>query len=188
MRLIVRMILAAMLLCHPLGADAQDIITGPKKPKNQTTAPANKQSNKQPKKQQPKPTTSKPTTEGRLTSSQMFTLGEAAYDRKDYSEAAKWYRKAAEQGNAEAQYRLGYMYHLCYGFATDYSEAMKWYRKAAEQGYVRAQCNLGLMYHNGNGVAKDLNEAKRWYQKAADQGDGIGKLLLQELLQELNGL
>ena len=58
----------------------------------------------------------------------------AAYQRGDYAEAVKWYRKAAEQGHARAQYSLGFMYYNGRGVPQDYAEAMKWYRKAADQG------------------------------------------------------
>tara|TARA_B100000686_G_scaffold125141_1_gene132594 strand:- start:939 stop:1187 length:249 start_codon:yes stop_codon:yes gene_type:complete len=34
-----------------------------------------------------------------------------AYERKDYKEAAKWYRLSAEQGDEAAQYNLGQMYY-----------------------------------------------------------------------------
>ena len=68
---------------------------------------------------------------------------------KDYSEAAKWYRKAAEQGAPYAQTALGTMYGQGRGVSRDYSEAMIWYRKAAEQGYPDAQWRVGAMYVKG---------------------------------------
>ena len=58
---------------------------------------------------------------------------------KDYAEAVRWYRKAAEQGNANAQYNLGLMYEEGLGVAKDGAEAMRWFRKAAEQGYAKAK-------------------------------------------------
>ena len=61
---------------------------------------------------------------------------------KDYSEAVKWYRKAAEQGDAEAQNNLGQMYRNGYGVSKDYSEAVKWFRKSARQGREAAKDNL----------------------------------------------
>ena len=88
----------------------------------------------------------------------------------DYTEAVKWYRKAAEQGYAKAQYNLGVMYANGQGVQQDYTEAVKWYRKAAEQGKARAQYNLGVMYANGQGVQQDYTEAVKWYRKAAEQG------------------
>jgi uncharacterized protein len=52
--------------------------------------------------------------------------------RQNYAEAVKWYRKAAEQGYAWAQYNLGFMYFHGQGVPQDYAEAAKWGRKAAE--------------------------------------------------------
>ena len=68
--------------------------------------------------------------------------GDAAFEADDFKEAAKWYRKAAEQGHVSAQYNLGYMYHSGKGVTQDYGEAVKWYRKAAEQGEAEAQYSL----------------------------------------------
>ena len=82
----------------------------------------------------------------------------------------EWYRKAAEQGDANAQHNLGVMYRNGKGVAQDDGEAVKWYRKAAEQGLARAQKNLGWMYERGEGVAQDDGEAVKWYRKAAEQG------------------
>jgi uncharacterized protein len=74
---------------------------------------------------------------------------------QDYAEAAKWYRKAAEQGYADAQYFLGHMYYEGEGVPQDYTEAAKWYGKAADQGNAYAQIFLGLMYSGGIGVSQD---------------------------------
>ena len=67
---------------------------------------------------------------------------------QDHSEAVKWYRKAAEQGHANAQNNLGWMYQNGWGIEQDYYEAVKWYRKAAELGNVRSQYNIGEMLEN----------------------------------------
>ena len=53
---------------------------------------------------------------------------------QDYTQAAKWYRKAADQGNADAQPNLGLMYEKGQGVPQDYAQAVSWYRKAADQG------------------------------------------------------
>ena len=94
---------------------------------------------------------------------------------KDYAEALKWFRKAAEQGHANGQNNLGFMYEMGYGVTKDYAEALKWFRKAAEQGYARGQCNLGYMYDMGYGVTQDYAEAVKWYRKAAEQGNAIAQ-------------
>jgi TPR repeat protein len=58
---------------------------------------------------------------------------------QDYREAAEWFRKAAEQGEAAAQSWLGSMYSHGRGLPQDYEEAAKWFRKAAEQGHAEAK-------------------------------------------------
>ena len=104
-----------------------------------------------------------------LSPEDMFQNGLEHYDKKNYTEAVKWYRKAAEQGHAGAQNNLGYCYKNGYGVTKDYAEAVKWYRKAAEQGNDLAQYNLGVCYEYGQGVTKDITEAVKWYRKAAAQ-------------------
>jgi len=99
-----------------------------------------------------------------------FATGVKAYNRGDYATALRIMRELAEQGDAGAQYNLGFMYEKGQGVTRDYAEAMRWYRKAADQGDAGAQYNLGLMYDKGQGVAQDFAEAVRWYRKAADQG------------------
>jgi hypothetical protein len=82
----------------------------------------------------------------------------------------KWYRKAAEQGDADALNNLGVMYDNGRGVPQDHAEAVKWYRKAAEQGFVSALNNLGVMYDLGKGVPQDHAEAYIWYSLAAAGG------------------
>ena len=94
------------------------------------------------------------------------------YYTKDnnYTEAVKWYSKAAASGLAKAQYNMGQLYREGKGVPQSYKEAAKWYKKAADQGYTEAQYNLGVMYYRGNGVTLDYPEAIKWYRKAAEQG------------------
>ncbi len=56
--------------------------------------------------------------------------------------AAKWYRRAADQGYAPAQYRLGLMYADGRGVQQSASEAEKWLRRAANQHYAPATVAL----------------------------------------------
>ena len=99
----------------------------------------------------------------------------AENDRTAANEAFEQAKKAAEQGNASAQYSLGLRYMDGRGVAKDDAEAVRWYRKAAEQGNANGQFELGFMYENGKGVAKDEVEAAKWYRKAAEQGDTNAK-------------
>lgn len=97
---------------------------------------------------------------------------------KNFEEAVKWYRKAAEQGYAPAQHDLGDCYYDGHGVDVDYVEAVKWYRKAAEQGNKFAQDSLGDCYYYGHGVDEDNVEAVKWYRKAAEQGLGTSQFSL----------
>ena len=90
---------------------------------------------------------------------------------QDAAEAVRWYRLAAEQGDASAQFNLGLAYDTGEGVPQDYAEAVRWYRLAAEQGHAIAQLNLGLMYSNGRGVPQDYVSAHMWLNLAAATGD-----------------
>ena len=89
--------------------------------------------------------------------------------RKSYVEAVKWYRRAADQGYADAQNNLGVMYESGHGVPRDPVEAAKWYFKAAEQGDANAQHNLGNRFQSGDGVPQNYAAAIQWYRKAAEQ-------------------
>ena len=91
--------------------------------------------------------------------------------KRDHAEAVRWYRKAAEQGQADAQHNLGAMHGNGKGVKQSPAEAARLYRKAAEQGHAGTQYNLGVAYANGRGVEQDHTTAVRWYRKAAEQGD-----------------
>ena len=88
----------------------------------------------------------------------------------NHSEAVEWYRKAAAQGHAAAQYNLGVCYSEGWGVEEDKSEAVEWHRKAADQGHAAAQYFFGCCYFSGEGVEEDKSKAIEWYRKAADQG------------------
>jgi len=97
-------------------------------------------------------------------------------------DAVKWFRQAAQEGNALAQFNLGRMYFGGFGVRKDDSEGLQWLRKAANQGYAIAQNSLGSRYHLGFGVmTQDYAEAMKWYKEAAEQGYAPAKFNLGEL-------
>jgi len=83
-------------------------------------------------------------------------------------DAEKWFRLAAAQGDADAQFWLGAAYQRAWFGAFDDQEALKWLRKAAAQGLPNAQFRLGQMYEDGEGVPQSDSSAANWYRKAAD--------------------
>lgn len=96
--------------------------------------------------------------------------------------AAKSYRKAAEAGDAHAQYMLGSHYQI----KGKYEQAIYWYTKAAEQGDEYAQFAIGNCYERGQGVEKDYFIADQWYMKSAEQGDSVAKEALERLTDKLD--
>lgn len=107
-----------------------------------------------------------------------YQRGKKLYEEKNYEEAAAWYRKAAQQGHAQAGCQLGLCYDMGYGVPQNYAEAIRWYRIAAQQGDAEAKFNLGVSYYYGQGVVQDMAEAARWYRAAAEQGYADAQLNL----------
>jgi len=100
-----------------------------------------------------------------------FEDAQAAHGRSDYATALRLWRPLADQGNAEAQYALGFMYDRGQGVPQNHAEAAKWWRLAADQGNTFAQYNLGALYDDGKGVPQNKAEALKWYHLAAERGN-----------------
>ena len=92
--------------------------------------------------------------------------------------AAAIFTRLAEEGNADAQAYIGYLYHKGKGVEADLGKAVDWYRRAAAKGNRDAQYNLALAYAFGEGVAQDDAEAVMWYRRAAEQGSAIAQYSL----------
>lgn len=88
----------------------------------------------------------------------------------DLTEAARWYRQAATQGDVYSQTRLGYLYEKGLGVARDDALAVQWYSKAAAAGDQLGEAWLASMYRDGRGVARNYKEAEKWFSLAAEQG------------------
>ncbi len=94
----------------------------------------------------------------------------------------------AAEGDAEAQYWVGYAYYLGHaylnglGVEEDHEEALEWFRKAAEQGNVHAQYSLGRMYID---VAHENVLAHMWFNLATSGGDQAAKKARDELTKRL---
>jgi uncharacterized protein len=86
----------------------------------------------------------------------------------------RWMVRAAEQGDAEAQFWLGVAYEQNWFGTTDVREAVKWYQKAAQGGEPDAQAELGHKYEHGEGVEQNLKLAAEWYRRAAEYVPDLG--------------
>jgi uncharacterized protein len=76
----------------------------------------------------------------------------------------------AEQGDAQAQARLGKAFAEGAGVPQDYKEAARWYGQAASNGNVQAEAMFGELCQAGQGTRRDLAAAVRWLNKAAQEG------------------
>ena len=83
--------------------------------------------------------------------------------------------RSAEQGDIQAQLKLGQMFYEGKGVQPDYGQAMHWFRLAAAQGSAEAQNSVGTLYDNGKGVPRDFREAAQWFRLAADQGHVLAR-------------
>ncbi|WP_244106413.1 tetratricopeptide repeat protein [Burkholderia anthina] len=96
------------------------------------------------------------------------------------TDAFDWYRRVAEQGNANAQNNLGLMYENGQGVRKDDAEAVSGYRLAAEQGIASSLFRLGLMYDSGGGVDHDPIAANALFGLAAAAGETRAQTYLDQ--------
>jgi len=107
-----------------------------------------------------------------------FSVGQDYLEGKDVgrqlpvnerlSKAARWFRRAAENGHAASQYRLATLYELGQGAPKDLAESMVWYERAAEKGHVKAMHNLAVLTITGKSV--NYLGAAKWFGRAAEYG------------------
>lgn len=120
------------------------------------------------------------------------------YDKQDYVRAAEYFKKLADEGNAEAMAWLG----LCIDrgdavhvdsakvWYTDAIEngAIEWFIEKAEEGVPQIQAQLGYCYTNGIGVEKDENKGLHWTRQSAENGNARGQFNLGVYFQEMNDM
>ncbi len=95
---------------------------------------------------------------------------------KDMAEAAKWYRKAAVQGDGTAQQMLGFMYFKGEGVPQDFSEAKRWLTNAAEQGNTAAKDDTDTIQERS--VSSD--------EKKLSTGEKDRETVIRSMVEDLN--
>jgi uncharacterized protein len=100
---------------------------------------------------------------------------------EDYQSALKWLGASAAQGNARAEFLLGYLFEHGQGVLRNYAKAAENYRAAALQGHSSAENNLASLYQHGQGVMKNMGEAFEWYLASAQHGNSVGQCNLATL-------
>ncbi|CDZ67604.1 Putative peptidoglycan binding protein,Sel1 repeat protein [Neorhizobium galegae bv. orientalis] len=122
----------------------------------------------------------------------LFEIGARFTDGKgvksDLSEAANWYKLAADRGLVPAQYRLANLFEKGTGVSRDLTKAMTYYKQAADAGNASAMHNLAVLQASGAAGQPDYAAAVSWFGKAADFGVADSQFNLAILLARGNGV
>jgi TPR repeat protein len=124
--------------------------------------------------------------EGNATAEDKYKLGILYFyrpkDGKKYKEnksrGLAYLISSAEEGYADAQYLLGYIYYDGKEVQKDETQSFIWFKMSADQGNHKAQFHLGNLYFIGHYVNKDVKEAFKWFKLSADQGNAQSQLRL----------
>jgi TPR repeat protein len=95
-------------------------------------------------------------------------------------EQLRWATIAADGGQRDAQWLLGYRYLRGSAVPKDEERGVEWLRRAADQGSAPAQSLLGWVYAGGIAAKRDPAEALKWFTAAARQEDGYALMRLSE--------
>jgi len=95
-------------------------------------------------------------------------LGMIKLFSQNYTEAVKWFEKAVDRGDADAEYAFGSCYFCGYDVPRDYNKAFEYFQSASDKGNQFALFNLAICYEFGFGIQQNLLKAKKLYQDIAD--------------------
>ena len=136
---------------------------------------------------------------GKGDAESQYQLGEYYMDASHgvpLKDAIEWIKKAAEQGLAKAQYKMGYANTCLWVQNASEAEATRWYLLAASQGNVDSFTRLAMAEVNRAKEAflrddkvkymQFRAEAMKWYTKAAEGGDRGAQFELAEMYNRMN--
>lgn len=121
-----------------------------------------------------------------------FNVGMTAYERQNYTAAAREFNTLAQNGDPHAQYMMGRLYALGNGVTQDFIQAHKWYNLAASRDHNHAaQARESLARRmSSTQIATAQHEARQWQPKSEASGTETPTLLqttnaIQRSLNEL---
>ena len=100
-------------------------------------------------------------------SEDLIQKGRESFKAKKPEEAFKYFKKAADLGDSNAQNMVGICFQRGIGVAGDPQQAFQWYLKSANQQNPRGELSVAQCYENGLGVKESLEESTAWYNKVA---------------------
>ena len=107
----------------------------------------------------------------------------AAMKAGNYAEAYCVLKPYAEDGDADAQYNIGWMYLNGYGLMMNDKLALEWWQRAAEQGHIDATFSIAMLYSLGEGqVETDMDKAIEYYLRAVEDGHEDAHMIIRSML------
>lgn len=112
-----------------------------------------------------------------------YEAGDLEYKRGNYSAAYRIWKPLAENGDAKAQWGLGFLYlqlqlppeEMSKETSRLLGQAVYWLTKSADQHFPDALTMLGQLYVRGFGVKRDVSKAMQLYEQAAATGDALAE-------------
>lgn len=126
----------------------------------------------------PTKTATKPHAAAPTTPAAQLAEGKRCLGHKQYKQAATWFRRAAEAGNAEAMAELGECYQYGRGVEKNSTQQEYWYRRSAELGCASGQHSYAQILD----YRDEDDEAIKWFRKAAQQDYVYSQYPLASLL------
>ena len=101
----------------------------------------------------------------------------------NYAEAYCVLKPYAEDGDADAQYNIGWMYLNGYGLMMNDKLALEWWQRAADQGHIDATFSIAMLYSLGEGqVETDMDKAVEYYLRAVEDGHEDAHMIIRSML------
>lgn len=101
---------------------------------------------------------------------------------KNFSESFKWYQKAADLGNVDALYDIGYCYESGTGVEKNLEKAFEYYMKGAQKKHAYSQYKVGMCFLHGIGTEKNTDNAFVFLTIAGKKGFEDAKMIARQLL------
>lgn len=101
---------------------------------------------------------------GRTDANYQLKKGDECYDKWEFNQALNWYRKAAARGNAEAEYKIGYLYKKGLGVQPDNKTAKYWFELAKQHGYKNfsSEASTNTSHHSESNFGNILLTIGKW--------------------------
>ena len=107
----------------------------------------------------------------RVTLGALYLYGKGGLPQS-VEKAVDLFSRAANAGDATAQYNMGVLYWHGQGVSQSRSKAVEYFIKAANQNDAPAQLVMGTLHYHGEVVEKSHPQAAHFFSKAAEQGIG----------------